>query len=707
VPPSVPGLAALARAYGVQTAFYDVDSRRRPASPDALIAVLRGLGAPLESPVDVPDALRHRRQSLWARPLEPVSAVWQGAPPAVPLRLPASAEAPISCSLALEGGGQRRWQCDPAALEATDSETVEGVSYRSLRLPLPADLPAGYHRLTIEAGGARAESLVILAPPRCFDPKDRRSWGAFLPLYALRSERSAGPGDLAGLGALVRWVGGLGAGTVATLPMLAAFLDEPFEPSPYAPASRLFWNELYIDPAAVPELARSPRAQATLASGDFAREAGELRGQPIIDYRRAMLLKRSVLEELARTFFAAPSSRRDDFDRFLREREDVQDYARFRAVCERRRAGWPAWPQPLRDGKIGPDDYDPEAERYHLYVQFVMREQMAALAADATSQGLRLYLDLPLGSHPDSYDSWRERDLFAAGASAGAPPDSFFPKGQNWAFRPANPHAHRQQGYRHFIACLRHHLRQAGTLRVDHVMGLHRLYWIPRGGGPADGVYVRYPADELYAILCLESHRHQAIIVGEDLGTVPQQVRSSMSRRGLRRSYVLQIEPTATSERPFGRVPADSVAALNTHDTPTFAAFWRDLDIDLLRQLEALDAGPARAERRHRKRWKADLLRFLRRRRLLASTQPDDAAVLRACLDHLAAGPVRTLLVSLEDLWLETEPQNVPGTWAERPNWRRAARYSFEEFSQRPEVADTLRNVDRLRKGKASRAPTR
>jgi 4-alpha-glucanotransferase len=283
----------------------------------------------------------------------------------------------------------------------------------------------------------------------------------------------------------------------------------------------------------------------------------------------------------------------------------------------------------------------------------------------------------------------------------GAPPDAFFTRGQAWGFPPLHPERAREQGHRHLIACLRHHLEQAGALRIDHIMGLHRLFWVPKGMEPRDGVYVRYPAEELYSILCLESHRHRSLIVGENLGTVPAYVNRALARHGILGMYVAQYATTAKVAMALRPVPSRSVASINTHDMPPFAAFWRGLDIGDRRALGLLTQRGAERERQRRQALKRSLVSFLRRQGWLRGSA-SAFSVLRACLAHLAASPARLLLVNLEDLWLETKPQNVPGTVDERPNWRRKARHSLEALCQMPQVADTLREIDRLRRPGAS-----
>lgn len=706
----VPWLRELARLYGVQTAYYDAAHRRRQASPEALLSVLRALGAPLETFRDAPGAARERRQALWQRLLEPVVVAWGGGPAGVELRLPQEqADRSLVCQLTLEGGETRRWVCDLSRLNPLRTAEVEGRRYVAKRLVLPDGLPWGYHRLALEGLGTSAEAMVISAPIEAYAPSGRereKLWGLFAPLYALHSQGSWGAGDLSDLEALMAWVAELGGAAVATLPLLASYLDEPFDPSPYAPASRLFWNEFYLDVARVPEMGRCPSAQALLGSAEMRGEREALRSIPLVDYRRQMALKRRVLQELATCLFSGASERRAALEGFVAAHPQVEDYARFRATVERRRAGWWLWPQPLRDGLIREGEYDEEARRYHLYVQWLAEEQLRALWQRGQALGVRMYLDLPLGAHADSYDVWRERPLFALDIAAGAPPGTFFTRGQDWGFPPLQPEAIRQQGYRYYIACLRHLLRYAGFLRVDHVMSLHRLFWIPKGLEPSDGAYVSYHAQEFYAILSLESHRHQAWIVGEDLGIVPPSVRPTMARHGIQRMSVTQNELTAAPGRALREVSSRSVASLNTHDMPPFAAFWRDLDLEDRRQLGLLDAEGAEAEKRDRLALREALAAFLRSRGWLQKASVDAQSFLRACLAHLAASPAPLLVVNLEDLWLEVQPQNVPGTQGERPNWRRKARYTFEAFSQMHGLLDLLREIDRLRRGAKARPPS-
>jgi len=702
-PSGIRSLHRLARLYGVQTAYYDVHHHRQQATEESLLAVLQSLGAPVASLQDVPSAWRQRQQELWQRVVEPVVVAWNGEPPPVDIRFPLSAaDANINCHLKLETGEELRWEWYGADFQVLQTANVEGKPYVVKQLALPGQLPWGYHRLTLELPGKLEECVVISCPLKTYAPQtelDNRSWGVFLPLYALHSEKSWGSGDFSDLQTLIAWVAGMGSRMVATLPLLATFLDKFSEPSPYLPTSRLLWNEFYLDISAVPELRECRSAQVLLASSSFQNEIKALRDLPLVDYQRQMALKREVLKELCQCLFAEASDRLEELHRFAGTNPLVEDYARFRATCDKIRNPWRLWPHPLREGILAEGDYDEESKRYHLYVQWLAHQQMESVSEKAKERGVQLYLDLPLGVHPDGYDVWREREAFILDTSVGAPPDAVFTKGQDWEFPPLHPERIREQGYRYVIACLRHHLQCAGILRIDHIMGLHRLFCIPKGAEADCGVYVRYRAEELYGILALESHRHKAIIVGEDLGTVPSYVRPAMKRHDIHRMYVVHYELASDLRKGLLPVSSNSIASLNTHDMPPFAAFWQGLDIEERKRLGLLDQVGVKEERDRLLSMKKALLTFLRDRGWLHGAEDDIDTVLKACLSFLAASQARMVLVNLEDLWLETQPQNVPSTRKEYPNWRRRAQYTFEQFCQLPQVVDTLLTVNELRKG--------
>lgn len=673
-------LDRLARCYGVQPQYRDASGTVRHASPDGMLAVLRALGAPVEGPGSVQAALRHRSAELEARPVAPVLVAWEGRPLRVRVRGEGLTQgARVVARLHPERGEERVLHGRVEALSDTRATVV-----------FPDALPFGYHRLGLTVAGAWAEPLVISAPMRAWSaPGAPERWGAFLPLYALQTERSWGLGDFSDLGDLAEWVGGQGGSALGTLPLLATYLDEPFEPSPYAPVTRLFWNEAFLEVLTAPGAAEAPGLHRLLQEPGFLEALRELREAPLVDYRRVAAFKRRALEAVATGTLGA-GERPAALRLFLEERPETLAYARFRAATERH-GGWRTWPRRLREGWLEDTDVDRRSMDYHLYVQWAAHEQLTRTAARASRAGSALYLDLPLGVHPDGFDLWRERGLFVDGASVGAPPDALFTGGQDWGFPPLHPARMREGGYRYLRACIANHMRYAGFLRLDHVMGLHRLYWVPPGCSARDGVYVRYPADELYALLSVESHRHHAELIGEDLGTVPPPVRHAMARHGVRRMYVVQYEASAEADRPLRPIPEGSVASVNTHDMPTFAGFWRGRDIDERVEQGLLGEHEAARERDERQRLCDAVARHV------AGDGADEPGVLAGLLRRLAGSAAGLVLVSLEDLWLEPEPQNRPGTWRERPNWRRKAALSLERMRHAPAVQGAMEQMRAIR----------
>jgi 4-alpha-glucanotransferase len=456
-------------------------------------------------------------------------------------------------------------------------------------------------------------------------------------------------------------------------------LEEPFEPSPYSPASRLFWNEFYIDFTRIPEF--SANAEAKRLAANLPPRS------KYVDYKGVMAWKRRILEELAGRFFSdATPERLHAFGSFARKYRGVEDYAQFRAVTDHLGEGWNKWPVKMREGKIDAGDYTEDTKHYYLYVQWMIHEQLESLSKKARDNGQMLYLDLPVGLHPDGYDMWRNREFFVRGVSVGAPPDVLFTTGQNWTFPPMNPEAMRLNRYHYYIAYIRNHLRFARLLRIDHVMGLHRLYWIPNELSGDKGVYVEYPAEELYAILSLESHRHQAGIVGENLGVVPPAVNRSMRRHNIAQIYVVQYEIFGDPKKPkLRRPPRNSVASLNTHDMPPFRAFYDGSDIDDRLDLGFLNARAAKAERNTRGVQRKVLSGFL--------GQKNYGAIFRAINRFLADSMANIVLVNVEDLWEETHPQNVPATNKERPNWRRRIRPGIEQLRRIADEGRLLSDV--------------
>jgi 4-alpha-glucanotransferase len=643
-------LHALAAHAGVDVGYRGWRGGWVEARRESLVAVLTALGHDVADPAT---AVVAAQDAWWAAVAPPVVVSWGGAAAELPLRVRADVDAGWEVEVRFEGGDRVRTH--GRLFDARPSGHVErgGAPWCVRHVVLPSTGELGYHEVHWQVAGRPAgRTRWIAAPAVAHDPGEP-GWGVFAPLYALRTGRSGSAGDLGELARLAAHVAARGGRYVATLPMLAAFLDEPCEPSPYAPASRQFWNELYLDLGVA--------------------HTSPLPPGPVVDYRAQYAWRRAIIDRLAAAAWQGPDAAAL---RSFASAGDVADYAAFRALGEVARAPWTEWPVELRDppprfgvGDVlsGAAPIDRARWQSHVWAQWAMDRQLSGIA----TTGAALYLDLPVGVNRDAWEVWRHRDAFVLGAATGAPPDALFLGGQDWGLPPLHPQRIRDAGWDYVIACVRHHVRHAGMLRIDHVMGLHRLYWVPRGMAATDGVYVRYAADELYAILCLESQRSGCAIVGEDLGTVPDDVPPAMRAHGLAGLFVSQFTMPGSVGAPLGRAGSHQVASLNTHDTPTFAGWWRGADIDDKLALGLVDADAADRERRERSGARRAVLAAIGE----APADPDGdaacAAALVGVVRDLAASDAQVVLVTLEDAWLEPRPQNVPGTAHERPNWRR------------------------------------
>ncbi len=690
-------LDELAQLTGIQTRYTDAMHQRRKVPRETMVRIAAVLGAEIDRPRDAASAVRAWRLSQWRQVLEPVNVVWQGGPAWVSVRLATGADSPPgTLTITAETGETWSWPAGSLAGPADEAADLEGAVFRRFQLRIPLELPIGYHRVVFEHGATRASAPLLVAPARMYrDPSahGKHRWGVFLPLYALHSDHGLGAGNFGDWGRLARWAADQGASFVATLPLLACRTDHWDGISPYAPISRLFWNEFFLDlPTAFAQYG-CPLAAARLNSAEVQARAAELRALDQVDYPRQAALQRELLQCAAREFFAADSPERQAFERDWSAWPALTDFARFRAYWEQQGKSWHHWPRPQSAGHLGADDVPAEQVRFHAWAQWLAGRQLSAVSEQIDQRGATSYLDLPLGVHGDGYDLWRYREQFAVGVSGGAPPDRFFTQGQNWGFPPLAPHQIRMHGYDYWLAVLRHHLRQARLLRIDHVMGLHRLFWIPDGMPNHAGAYVTYPAHELYATLAIESHRTRSELVGENLGTVPPAVNRSMKRHGLRPTYVAQFALRDDPRRALAAPSREAMAGLNTHDTATWASFWRGLDIDDRADLGLIDAAEALEQHEARAKTRQALLEFLSTQGLLPDEQtgePPAARALAGLLRYLARTKVDWRVITLEDLWLETRPQNVPGTFHERPNWRQKARHSLETIVASPEVRQLL-----------------
>lgn len=674
----IPLLHKLAKFYGVQFAYVDVFKKRHNIASEIIVAILKALHAPIESNADIKNALREQTLQHWNTLLKPITIFWHSHPARLLLYLPAKHQQEIVQLFAIyEHGESESWDISLKTADILEQQTVEGQNYLIAAITLPKKFPLGYHQLRATLKEQSYHSTVICAPEHAHAETHVRRWGIFSPLYALHSETTWGVGDFSSFHHLIDWLSAQQGNLLSTLPLFANFLEKSCEPSPYSPITRLFFNELYLDIPSIAEFPNNCTAQQLFQSTALQTQLQKLKSNPLIHYQEAMALKRSILEVLANEFFAnGHSDRKVEFEKFLQNTPAVENYAQFRALHERLNKSWHKWPKRFRQGEVSNQDYDERIRNFYLYAQWQTNLQLNTVFQHAKQKNVDLYLDMPLGVHPAGFDAWQEKDLFALDLSVGAAPDATFATGQDWGFAPINAHRYRETGYSYFIRSLKTILPMVDLLRLDHVMGLHRLYCIPKGFDAKHGAFIRYPADELYAILCLESRRHKTCLVGENLGTVPQHVSRGLDKHHLYKMYVVEYE-IASDNNLCKPIPLHSVASLNTHDMPPFAAFVQGRDI------------------KQETTWKTRTLFNPQRKLKLPRSKLRQH--LLDCLLRLSKSRSQFMLINLEDLWLETRAQNVPTSGKTYPNWRRKTRYKLEDWTRNPEVCATLNIIAKQR----------
>jgi 4-alpha-glucanotransferase len=701
-------LDRLADRLGIARSYRDQEGQTQIVPDATKSALIAAFGIRADDPQALERALGGTVDAL-APPVVVLRADEQ--PYRVPLAVRDEAgEAEIAWNLVRDGGRSESGRTTVAQLGWDEAG-------RRL-LSLPEDLAWGYHEIDIRLSGSTgeraAEACVIVVPRRAYRPpaleRGARLWGIAVQLYGLRSPRNWGIGDFTDLRTLMAWAGQIGAASIGTNPLHALFLDDPGHISPYSPSSRHFINPLYIDVEAAPEVAASDEAQALLRSDPFRRRVDAARRAELVDYPAVTALKRealSVLHRFLRTRDGPDGERRrDELARFRAEQgEPLQRFALFQALREHMSVGdpamrdWRRWPPALHNPRSAEvrafaQAHDGAVE-FFAYLQWVAQEQLAACVAAAKAAGLPigLYLDLAVGTDAAGADTWAAPHLVASGATIGAPPDLYNRKGQNWGLPPLNGAALREHAYRPFADLLRANMRRAGALRIDHVLGLMRLFWIPEGRPPTDGAYVAYPFDDLIGIVALESQRQCCLVIGEDLGTLPDGFQEKMRAAGLLSYCLLYFERDWQGRyKPPSDYPADALVSLGTHDLPTVWGFWSRRDLAEKERVGAYpDATLAAASRRARQEEIDGLIEALMRERLVRPGHRRDVVPLQEILRFIARTPSRLLMLGVEDLIGVEEQANLPGTVDEHPNWRRRLPLTLDEIMADPRVADAVR----------------
>lgn len=666
-------LAELAAAYGVATEFWDWRGQHVEIAPGTLLAVLAALGVDASTPQARADALRRRRDDAWRRLLPPYVVARSGEPQTVEVHVDHGAA--VDVWIVLEDGTVH------GALQQVDDweqpREIDGRLVGEARFAVPPDLPTGYHEVHARSGGVQRRCELIVAPSWLGVPARlgaRPTWGLAAQLYSVRSRRSWGIGDLVDLADLAVWAGAEhDAGFVLVNPLHAAEPVAPMEPSPYLPTTRRFVNPLYLRIERIPEYAEldeparagiSRLAQGTRGPGDR------------LDRDSSWTAKRAALA-LVRVAGLSPGRELAFRAYCRREGRALDDFATWCALTEAHGTDWREWPEPLRHPR------DPSVEAFaaehadrvdfYRWLQWLLDEQLAEAQGSARRAGMSLGIvhDLAVGVSRKGSDAWAWQDELARGITVGAPPDPYNQAGQDWNQPPWRPDRLAEQAYAPFRDLIRSVLRHAGGLRVDHVIGLFRLWWIPDGAAPTEGTYVRYDHDAFIGILLLEAQRAGAVVIGEDLGTVEPWVRDYLRERGILGTSILWFEfdwEGSGAPLPPERWREYCLASVTTHDLPPTAGYLAGDHVRLRHELGLL-SGTLEAQLAADQAEQSAWLDLLRERGLLTSGA-DELDTTIALHRAVNATPARLRLLALTDAVGERRTQNQPGTVDEYPNWR-------------------------------------
>jgi 4-alpha-glucanotransferase len=706
-----------ASLHGIDSGYWDIWGHYHPTPTAVKQALLGAMGVPAGNAEELEHALTAQIRREWERLAPPTVVAIVSGDTEIPLNLPAELLGETaSITVRPEDGAMSEFQIRLLDLEQVASIEMDGATWVRKLARLAVALPLGYHDITVKVAGASASTRYIVTPERGWtEPHLGRGGklaGLTISLYGVRSGRNWGCGDFNDLATIVEWTArDLQASFVGLNPLHAIHNRRPFNTSPYLPNSILYQNFLYLDVEGVEDWGACRHARQLRSSPAVAAEIEELRASPFVEYERVAALKLRFLKRLFGTFlrqWRRGSPRTRDFEAFRKREGDLLErFATFCALDERLHQRqpdlwlWTQWPAGYQD----PDSPETASFRrkhwrlvmFYQYLQWLVDSQLSQVERLARDRrlALGLYHDLALATDRFGSDLWAYRKYFVAGCRVGSPPDDFAPKGQDWSFPPPNARWHRENGYRLFAETIRKNARHGCALRMDHVMRLFRLYWIPDGAEATEGAYVRETSEDFVRILALESVRNRVVLVGEDLGTVEPQTRETLARFGVLsyRLFYFERDPSGVMHRP-DQYPRQALVSSTTHDLPTLAGFWLGADIQARRAAGVLDDAGVAGAMAARQVDKQRILDVLVTQGLLPEGSPREASAYgemtgelhNAVVGFLALTPCQLLAINQEDLTKETAQQNLPGTTWQYPNWGRKMRFTLEQLQSDPEA---------------------
>jgi len=706
----------LAELVGFHPSYNNCFGETVYADEEARHALLVAMGYDLKNEQSIEQHIQQLEQAKWLTALPSVFvAKHELTTQEIILSLPDTAPSTIALTLTLEDGSELPVSFDKTHASPLAQETINGVNYQQFALELH-DLPLGYHSLSLKLAEQQFYCHLICAPKDCFSPQEaskHKTWGYAAQLYSLKSANNWGMGDFGDLRSLTKTAAAQGASTIGLNPLHPLYQNNPAHRSPYSPTSRCYLNTMYIDVTAVDNFASSKQAQAQAIydAAQFQQQLAALKASDHIDYVGVAELKYSILEALHQDLVSSDKKTPSllAFETYKQTQgEPLALLATFDALYEHFRAqdayayGWTAWPQDYQtpDSQAVNDFRQTHSARidYFMYLQWLAHQQLQGVSELAKQENMPigLYLDLAVGCDGSGFDVWSNRDAYVVGAAVGAPPDAMNTLGQDWGLTPINPVQLQKQGYKPLVDALRSNMQYAGALRIDHILGLMRQYWVAPGKAAHEGVYISFPFKDILRVIALESRRNQCVVIGEDLGTVPDGFSEIMADAGLLSYKVLFFEKWESGlfMRPE-LYPAQSMVTVSTHDLPTLTGWWNGRDLSWRQQLDLYPNEQMGIDDRNG--------RVAERENLLAALQDMNTINMEnapsscpakankelaiAVQKFLAYANSHLQLVPLEDALCVTEQVNIPGTIDEHPNWLQKLPVALEDFATTDSVA--------------------
>ncbi len=712
----------LSELCGIMPEYWDIFGKKQITSVETKRAILRAMKLRVDSIDEVITEINERKYKSWRSFIEPVYVTLLNE---LPLKIPVYIPVPegkenkltLSLHIEDEKGQRDAFMFSGEAVNISEQQWINGIHYIKIYFSDTIQRDIGYYKINVECihpenifpegrNILQKKSKLIVTPDTCHIPPGLqvgRTWGLSINLYSIRSFRNWGIGDFTDLNRIVRWVADLKGGFVGINPLHIITNTKPFGISPYSPISRLYKNFIYLDIENILEVSESEDAQKIIKSVFFKKEINKLKKRKLIDYEQIALLKEKILRHAFHLFYeqhyTQDTPRGRDFQKYVSEEGNVlESYSLFFALWEhmnktKNTYAWQDWPKEYHDLSSKKVQTFKKANKkgmlFYKYIQWLIDRQLKEVGEEARNLGMvaGLYHDLAIGSVNGGSDVWSYQQVIAGGADVGAPPDDFNLNGQNWGFPPLITEKLKDSGYELFIQTIRKNMKYGGALRIDHALGLFRLFWIPRGMSPKEGAYVRYQSEDLLRIIALESVRNRTMVIAEDLGTIGEDVRETLRRFQMLsyRLFYFERNYPDPSFLPPDKYPDMALCAVTTHDLPTLYGYWVKQDIKIRKRLDMYpDKKLWQQQMKERERDRALIISALKSQGIIPDDYPSEPKMTpelcQAIYRYLARTPCKLLLVSLDDIIGTLNQQNMPGTVDSYPNWIQKIPSTLEEI---------------------------